>query len=69
MGQKARLHIVSYDTFPFLSKVFAQSKTILTNSELYEFLKIAKNQTKTVITLTGKPGEENSKYMLAVSTV
>ena len=68
-GTEGETTLVSYDAFPFLSKVFAQSKTILTNSELYEFLKIAKNQTKTVITLTGKPGEENSKYMLAVSTV
>ena len=52
--------LVHYDAFPFLSKVLAQSKTILTDNELYEFLKLAKNQTKTVITLTGKPGEGNS---------
>jgi len=39
------------------------------DTELYEFLKLAKNQTAAFVTLKGKPGQENLKYMIAVSNV
>jgi len=59
----------NYDALPFLNKVLAEPKIIPNDRELYEFLKFAKNQTATFVTLKGKPPEEDLKYMIAVSNV
>jgi len=59
----------NYDVLPFLNKVLAEPKIIPNDRELYEFLKFAKNQTATFVTLKGKPPEEDLKYMIAVSNV
>jgi hypothetical protein len=59
----------NYDALPFLNKVLAEPKIIPNDRELYEFLKLAKNQTATFVTLKGKPPEEDLKYMIAVSNV
>ena len=59
----------NYDALPFLNKVLGEPKIIPNDRELYEFLKLAKNQTATFVTLKGKPPEEDLKYMIAVSNV
>jgi hypothetical protein len=59
----------NYDALPFLNRVLAEPKIIPNDRELYEFLKLAKNQTATFVTLKGKPPEEDLKYMIAVSNV
>lgn len=61
--------LIDYDALPFLNKVLEQSKMTLNDDELYEFLKFTINQTKTIITLRGQPGQANLKYMLEVSPV
>ena len=59
----------NYDALPFLNKVLAEPKIIPNDRELYEFLKFAKNQTATFVTLKGKTPGEDLKYMIAVSNV
>jgi hypothetical protein len=59
----------NYDALPFLNKVLAEPKIIPNDRELYEFLKLAKNQTATFVTLKGKSAEEDLKYIIAVSNV
>lgn len=57
------------DALPFLNKNLAESKVMLNDTNLYEFLKLAKNGTNAVVTFRGKPGQENIKYILTISTV
>lgn len=59
----------NYAELSFLNKLLAQSKIMPNDTELFEFLKFAINQTKTVITLSDKTGQSSSKFMLAVSNV
>jgi hypothetical protein len=60
---------VDYDALPFLNKLLAQSKMVPNDTELYEFLKLAKNQTKVIMTFRVKPDQAILRYMIAVSTV
>lgn len=59
--------LVDYDSLPILKRVLSESKIKLTNAELLEFLELAINQTKIMITLRGQPDQANQNYMLEVS--
>lgn len=56
----------NYDSFPFIKTVLSESKIKLTDAELLAFLRLAKNQTRTTLTIKASNGEANLKYDLAV---
>jgi hypothetical protein len=58
----------NYVLLQFLTRILKQSKVILNDSELHEFLKISKYQTIAFVTHRRIPSQENFKYMIAVST-
>jgi hypothetical protein len=53
-------------TLPFIKTVLSESKIKLTDAELLGFLRLAKNQTRTTLTIKASNGEANLKYDLAV---
>ena len=57
------------DSFPLLKRVLSESKIKLTDTELLDFLRLAINQTKAIVTLRAGPGQASLKYLLVVSTV
>ena len=59
--------LIDYDSLPFLQKVLSEPKIKLTNAELLEFLELAIDQTKIIVTLRGQPGQANQDYMLKIS--
>ena len=56
----------NYDSFPFIKTVLSESKIKLTDAELLAFLRLARNQTRTTLTIKASNGEANLKYDLAV---
>jgi hypothetical protein len=58
----------NYEALQFL-KALAEQKMLLNDMGLFKFLKFAKKSTSTFVTVKGKPGEENSNYMISVSNV
>jgi hypothetical protein len=58
----------NYEGLQWLNRVLAKSK-ILNDVELREFLKFTKHQTMTFVTTKGESGQENFKYMIAISNI
>jgi hypothetical protein len=58
----------NYDLLPFIITFLSQSKIALGDGDLYQFLKIAQNQTDAIVTIRVKDGQENLKYLLTLST-
>jgi hypothetical protein len=57
----------NYDSLSFLTRVLSESKIILTDMELLEFLRFARNQTRATLTIKSNNGEAYSEYNLAIT--
>jgi hypothetical protein len=59
----------NYEGLRWLNRALAKSYIILSDAELREFLKFTKYQTMTFVTTKGKSGQQNFKYMIAISNI
>jgi hypothetical protein len=59
----------NYKEIPWLNKVLMESKIKLNDTELYEFIRLVKNETTKLFTFRGRGAMENLIYKIEVSTV
>ena len=59
----------NYDSLPLISKVLSESKIKITDAELLEFLRLAKVQTSTTLTIRSNNSGTHFEHDLAVTNV
>lgn len=70
LGEYEKVQIPeNYKEIPWLNKVLVESKIMLNDTELYEFLRFVKSGTTKLFTFKGRGAKENLVYKIGVSTL